>query len=228
MSSDPASRAGAVLEIDLGGIVANWRLLAQKAAPAACAAVVKANAYGLGAVPVAQALAAAGCRLFFVATLDEGIALRGALGPEPEIAVFNGLLPGTTTEFAPHQLIPALNDPGQIEAWRTAPLPHRGRGRGPARQGWEGEGLYAADTLTRPSLTRRAPSPAMREREIEQRRLAILHIDTGMSRLGLTAREFAALAGELPQSGIAWRAVISHLACADTPDHPLNEQQRTR
>src|SRR5438552_306600 len=82
-------------------------------------------------------------------------------------------LPGTTTEFPPHRLIPVLNDPAQIEAWRTAPLPHRGRGRGPARQGWEGEGLYAADTLTRPSLTRRAPSPAMREREIEQHRLAI-------------------------------------------------------
>ena len=49
-----------------------------------------------------------------------------------------------------------------------------------------------------------------------------------MARLGLTPREFAALAGELPKNGIAWRAVISHLACADTPDHPLNEQQRSR
>jgi alanine racemase len=181
MSSDPASRAGAILEIDLGGIVANWHLLAQKAAPALCAAVVKANAYGLGAAPVARALQAAGCRLFFVATLDEGIALRAALGPEPEISVFNGPFPGTAPEFTRHQLIPVLNDPGQIEAWKSQPgLP------------------------------------------------AILHVDTGMSRLGLTAREFAALAGELPQSGIAWRAVISHLACADTPDHPLNEQQRTR
>src|SRR5205823_9341608 len=123
MSSDPASRAGAVLEIDLGGIVANWRLLAQKAAPAACAAVVKANAYGLGAVPVAEALLSAGCRLFFVATLDEGIALRAALGPEPEIAVFNGVLPGTTGEFGQHQLIPVLNHPDQIEEWRKAPLP---------------------------------------------------------------------------------------------------------
>src|SRR5437660_1468660 len=105
MSSDPASRAGAILEIDLGVIVANWRLLTQKAAPAACAAVVKANAYGLGAAPVARALAAAGCRLFFVATLDEGIALRSALGSEPEIAVFNGPLPGTAPEFTRHQLI---------------------------------------------------------------------------------------------------------------------------
>jgi alanine racemase len=181
MSSDPVSRAGAILEIDLGGIVANWRLLAEKAARAACGAVVKANGYGLGAAPVARALAAAGCRLFFVATLDEGIALRGALGADPEIAVFNGPLPGTAVEFTLHRLIPVLNDPGQIDTWQSQPS-------GPA----------------------------------------ILHVDTGMARLGLSAREFAALAAELPKSGIAWRAVISHLACADTPDHPLNEQQRTR
>ena len=49
-------------------------------APAACAAVVKANAYGLGAAPVALALMGVGCRRFFVATLDEGIALRATLG----------------------------------------------------------------------------------------------------------------------------------------------------
>jgi alanine racemase len=226
MSSDPTSRADAILDIDLGGIVANWRFLAQKAPSAACAAVVKANGYGLGAAPVARALEAAGCRLFFVATLDEGIALRAALGPEAEIAVFNGPLPGTVAEFAAHRLIPVLNDPGQIEEWRKAPLPHRGRGRGPARQGWEGEGL-AFDSPSPVSL-RSPPSPAMREREIGRRPPAILHIDTGMARLGLTPREFAMLADELPKSGIAWRAVISHLACADTPDHPLNEQQRAR
>src|SRR6266853_6532610 len=98
MSSDPASRAGAVLEIDLGGILANWRLLAQQAAPASCAAVVKANGYGLGAVPVARALAAAGCRMFFVATLDEGIALRQDIGEAPEIAVLNGPVPSTAAE----------------------------------------------------------------------------------------------------------------------------------
>src|SRR6202140_5584997 len=100
MTSDPAARAGAVLEIDLGGIVENWRLLARQAAPALCAAVVKANGYGLGAAPVARALASAGCRMFFVATIDEGIALRHALGEVPEIAVFNGPLPGTAAEFA--------------------------------------------------------------------------------------------------------------------------------
>src|SRR5437868_2629010 len=181
MSSDPAARAGALLEIDLGAIVSNWRLLAERVAPAQCAAVVKANAYGLGAPPVTGALAAAGCRLFFVATLDEGIALRAALGPEPEIAVFNGPLPGTAAEFAAHRLIPVLNEPGQITAW-----------------------------------TGQKTSPA------------ILHVDTGMSRLGLSAREFTGFADELPKTGIVWRAIISHLACADTPDQALNEQQRAR
>src|SRR5258708_3554669 len=110
MTSDTQARAGAILEIDLAGIVANWRRLARHAAPALCAAVVKANAYGLGARPVARALAASGCRMFFVATLDEGIALRQALGEIPgeipEIAVFNGPFPGTAAEFAAHRLIP--------------------------------------------------------------------------------------------------------------------------
>src|SRR5580704_1006322 len=143
MPSDPAARAGAILEIDLGAVVANWRLLAQKAASANCSAVVKANGYGLGAAPVARALLAAGCRRFFVATLDEGIALRQALGPEPEIAVFNGPLPGSAAEFVAARLIPVLNDPSQIEAWERAP--------------------------------NRPP--------------AIVHVDTGFNRLGLSSAE---------------------------------------
>jgi alanine racemase len=180
MISDPASRAGAILDIDLGGIVENWRLLAGRAAPALCAAVVKANAYGLGVGPVARALAAAGCRLFFVATLDEAILLRHALGPAPEIAVFNGPLPGTAAQFLPDRLIPVLNDPGQVAAWRQLGAGHK----------------------------------------------AILHVDTGMARLGLGAREFADLVESSPP--IAWRALISHLACADDPEHPSNERQRAR
>src|SRR3954470_16190299 len=178
MSCDPASRAGAVLDIDLGAVVANWRLLAERAAPAECAAVVKANAYGLGAEPVARALARAGGRLFFVATLDEGIALRralaqGSVAQGPEIAILNGPFPGTAAEFVAHDLIPVLNHPGQIADWlvRSRGLP------------------------------------------------AILHVDTGMARLGLTPREFAAFVEARPT--VAWRAVLSHLACAEEPEHPL-------
>ncbi|HKS90016.1 MAG TPA: alanine racemase [Stellaceae bacterium] len=226
MACDPASRAGAILEIDLGAIVANWRLLAAQAAPAECAAVVKADAYGLGAVPVARALSHAGCRIFFVATLDEGIALRRVLGGGPEIAVLNGPFPGTAAEFAHHALIPVLNEPGQIAEWHRTPLPHRGRGRGPARQGWEGEG--GASQMPSPAAVLRAsaPSPAVRERGNDAAALAILHLDTGMSRLGLTAAEFARLVGDPP--AIRWRAVMSHLACADSPEHPKNASQRAR
>jgi hypothetical protein len=58
-------QAGAVLCIDLGAIVANWRLLRRRVTLSECAAVVKADAYGLGAAEVAPALLAAGCRHFF-------------------------------------------------------------------------------------------------------------------------------------------------------------------
>src|SRR5580704_11984463 len=72
----------AILTIDLNAVVANWRLL-QRRVGAGCsvAATVKADAYGLGARPVALALAEAGCRQFFVATLDEAAALADILGP---------------------------------------------------------------------------------------------------------------------------------------------------
>src|ERR1700746_1644069 len=99
MAIDSVDRAGAVLEIDLRGIVENWRLLAARVEPAGCAAVGKADAYGLGAQQGSPALAAAGCRLFFVATLDEAIALRSVLPPSCEIAVLNGPLPGSAEEF---------------------------------------------------------------------------------------------------------------------------------
>lgn len=178
MLCDPATRAGAILEIDLGAIVSNWRLLAKKVAPAGCAAVLKANAYGLGAAPVARALLAVGCRRFFVATLDEGLALRQALGPAPEIAVFNGPLPGTAHEFVAAGLIPVLNEPGQIEAWQNLP----------------------------------DPSPA------------IVHLDTGFNRLGLSRAEFEQWHDRLAAAGVT--GLISHLACADTPDHAHNAAQR--
>jgi alanine racemase len=179
-------RAGAVLEIDLDGVAANWRLLRAWVAPAGCAAVVKADAYGLGAIPVANALAAAGCERFFVATLDEAIALREALRKNCEIAVFNGPLPGSVEEFRVHRLIPVLNDPGQVADWQAF-------------------------------ATRHGPLPA------------ILQIDTGMARLGLSPREFDRFAEASPENAaIAWCALLSHLACADAPDHPLNEAQRCR
>jgi alanine racemase len=65
-------RAGGTLTIDLDAIVANWRTIAERVAPARTGAVVKADAYGLGMAHVADALASAGCDTFFVALPDEG------------------------------------------------------------------------------------------------------------------------------------------------------------
>jgi len=186
-ASFPA-RAGAVLTIDLAAVQANYRhLQEQLAPPTRCAAVVKADAYGLGAARIGPALARAGAETFFVAQLDEGIALREALrcvAPEAEIFVLNGTGAGPGADFRAHRLVPVLNSLGEIAAW-------------------QGEASRAG---------RRLP--------------AVLHVDTGMNRLGLPPAEIEALARN-PQGldGIDLRLTMSHLACAELPRHPMNAAQ---
>lgn len=118
--SNSANQAGAVLTIDLGAIRDNYRLLCERAGMAACGAAVKADAYGLGAVPVARALAEEGCRHFFVAHLDEGLALRSRLPATVDIFVLHGPPPGTERDFLAHGLIPVLNSREQLADWRRA------------------------------------------------------------------------------------------------------------
>src|SRR5260370_41986076 len=95
-ANQAAALAGAtgVLTVDLDAIVANWRKLEKTAVPAECAGVIKAAAYGCGVEPVARALAAAGCKTFFVATVEEARAARAA---EPSAAIYglNGFSPNT-------------------------------------------------------------------------------------------------------------------------------------
>jgi alanine racemase len=119
-----AEHAGAILTIDLGAIAANYRLLSAQAGKAECAAVVKSDAYGLGLEPVARALAAAGCRQFFVSLIGEGIELRRILddtaasdGDGAAIYVLNGLEAGAEAAFAEAALIPVLNTLAEIDAW---------------------------------------------------------------------------------------------------------------
>ena len=111
------AHAGAVLTIDLAALNSNFRLLQGMAPNADCAAVVKANAYGVGVDRVAPALQEAGCRIFFVATIDEAAALRGIIGVEPQIFVLCGLLSAELDPFLEFALTPVLNDLGQIERW---------------------------------------------------------------------------------------------------------------
>lgn len=116
------SRGPTSLEIDLGAVAANWRLLRDRTTCKRAAAVVKADGYGLGAGPVVKTLAAAGCTLFFAAHLEESIRVRAALraaghGDDIEVGVLNGLLPGDAPVMREHGLFPVLNDIGQIDAW---------------------------------------------------------------------------------------------------------------
>lgn len=110
------AEATAILTIDLDALAANYRQLRDLAAPAECAAVVKADAYGLGMAEAAPALWRAGCRTFFVATLTEAEALR-ALLPEATIYVFSGLLPGTAETYHAARLRPVLNSAEEIKEW---------------------------------------------------------------------------------------------------------------
>src|SRR5688572_15102563 len=104
------SYADTALTISLSSLRHNWRLINDYATEAVCAAVVKADAYGLGINQAAPALYEEGCRHFFVATLDEAIHLRSLL-PEPTmIAVFNGVRAAQESIFAEYHLTPILNN----------------------------------------------------------------------------------------------------------------------
>jgi alanine racemase len=182
--------AGATLTIDLDAIAANFQILRARLGSAACAAVVKADGYGLGAAPIATRLAHEGCRDFFVAQLEEAISLRTALsdgGLDAAIYVLNGLVPGAEAEYIAHRIFPVLNQPTEIDAWAQA-------------------GRAGDKAVT-----------------------AILHVDTGMARLGLTPENTAALARTPDRlNGIDLRYVMSHLACTSEPDNPMNQLQRDR
>jgi alanine racemase len=110
-----ASATG-VLTVDLDAIVANWRKLEKTAVPAECAAVIKADAYGCGADPVARALAAAGCKTFFVATLDEARIARAAL-PSEAIYVLDGFLQNCGDIYAKLDAKPVIGDLNELAEW---------------------------------------------------------------------------------------------------------------
>lgn len=106
----------AELLIDLDALKRNYRTLAARARGAVCGAAVKADAYGIGADKAAPALWRAGCRDFFVAHLDEGVALRAAV-PEARILVLHGPAEERAAPFHQHDLIPVLNSLPQVDFW---------------------------------------------------------------------------------------------------------------
>lgn len=183
-----ATRHGAAtLTVDLEAVAENWAGLVSRHRTGPVAAVLKADAYGLGAAAVAQRLVAEGCRHVFVAHLGEAVALRPCIPADVLLVALNGVTEASEDVFVEQGVVPALNDAGQVARWHAA-----------ARR-------------------RARPLPA------------VIHIDTGMSRLGLAPREVALL-HENPDllGGIDVLYVMTHFVSSEIPDEPLNAVQAER
>ncbi len=193
VDAQPASTGSAstlstpTLIVDLANLVANYRRIrAELSTRSEAAAVVKADCFGLGLGPVVEALSGAGCRTFFVARLDEALAVR-ALVPEARVVVFDGVLPGQEADLVAHDIVPVVNTLGQLDRW---------------------------------------------QRWVERQRQPLataLHVDTGMTRLGLDRDEWSRLSTD-PHllEGLRLELVLSHLASADEADTEQNELQLKR
>jgi alanine racemase len=173
---------GGTLTIDLAAIEANWRTLAHELLTVECAAVVKANAYGLGLEPVTAALVRSGCKTFFVADLAEARSVRSR-AREAAIYVLNGFTPDWGDGFIEINARPVVNSTTELAEWDAFVSAHA----------WHGG--------------------------------AALHVDTGMHRLGISPEEAAALAPRAQTENHGIALLLSHLACAEKPDHPLNASQ---
>ena len=166
----------ATLTIDLSALKDNWRALDAQTG-VETAAVVKADAYGLGIDRAAPALAQAGARHFFVAVAEEGASLRALLGEGPRISVFSGHMAGDTDLIRDARLTPMINSVAQMTRHMET-LPGHDFG---------------------------------------------LQLDTGMNRLGLEDAEWRAIREiALDQNPCL---IMSHLACADAPELPMNAAQ---
>ncbi len=178
----PADATG-VLTVDLDALVANWRKLEKTAVPAECAGVIKADGYGCGAEPVARALAAAGCKTFFVATLDEAKAARAVLPSSAVIYVLDGFFQNCGDAYAKSDARPVIGDLNELAEWDVFCR----------RSGWAGS--------------------------------AAIHIDTGMNRLGMSLTEAQGIIPRINAGDHGITLVMSHLACAENLNHPLNARQ---
>ncbi len=107
------------LTVRLGAVTSNFRSCQRMAGPAAVAAVVKADAYGMGMVPVAKHLVQAGCDTFFVARLTEGMQLR-PVAPQARIFVLDGASADAVPALIANRLTPVLNSLTEIAGWSAA------------------------------------------------------------------------------------------------------------
>ncbi len=182
VATPAAPETGGTLTIDLAAIETNWRTLARQLLTVECAAVVKANAYGLGIKPVAATLARAGCKTFFVADLAEARLVRSR-ARDATIYVLDGFTPAWGDGLIDINARPVISSTTELADWDAFV----------AAQAWQGG--------------------------------AALQVDTGMHRLGITPEEAVALAPRAQTENHGIALLLSHLACAEITDHPLNAKQ---
>ena len=162
------------LIVDLGAIRSNYKHYRRLQGDVA--AVVKANAYGLGMGPVARTLERAGCQDFFVATIEEGESLRRILNHARIIVLSGPIVASDVERLRRAVLIPVINHRKQLALFGSSRPP------------------------------------------------VIVHLDTGMNRLGFRDITEAKRCVE----GFPVAMVMSHYACADDPANPMNEKQASR
>lgn len=125
-----AASDGTCLRVDLEGLAHNWHAVRSACPRAGVGAVLKHDAYGLGMALVAPRLWALGCRDFWVATVDEALALRQLLpARQGRILVLHGMGGRPARDFAAQAITPVLAGPHELPALaghaarHGAPLP---------------------------------------------------------------------------------------------------------
>ena len=123
----PSESSPTSASVDLTALAQNVAHVRRLAPRADVLAVVKANAYGHGAIEISRALQKLAVRRFGVATVDEGIALRQA-GIQNTILVMGATVPAQFTELVAHRLTPVLYRTDLIPTFaahaRTTPTPY--------------------------------------------------------------------------------------------------------
>lgn len=179
------SHASALMVIDLDAVRYNYQRIQDFVGTTSrVAAVIKANAYGFGALRVTQTLYAAGCRDFCVANIDEALEVRPHLPLDAHLYCMNGVQPGSSALLNQHHVIPTLLSVEQAEA----------------------HNLYAIETGKRLPVA--------------------IHVDTGLSREGMSREEIDTLINAASLSHLDVVLCLSHLASADEPDNPSNDVQK--
>lgn len=164
--------------IHLDHLAHNYHLMCQIAQHNAVKAVIKANAYGHGLIPVGQTLYHEGCRNFAVTDAEEGLRLRTKMETDANIIVLSGLFDQNDALLCQqHQLTPVISEPAQLQY------------------------LLDANFIGK----------------------AWIKVDTGMRRIG--ASNLNSFVKQVQNSPVHLAGIMSHLACADTPEHPLNQTQ---